>query len=101
MTRRMCYNYAGALAVAKELGDISPAEAAKAFGEFKNVGGRFEILKYKGKTIKYMRIKQENPETLQTCINVMAADPEKKMVCLGLCPLIDMIPHYANSFLRI
>ncbi len=20
------------------------------------------------------------------------------MVCLGLCPLIDMIPHYANSF---
>ena len=97
-TPYMCYNYAGALAVAKELGDISPAEAAKAFGEFKNVGGRFEILKYKGKTIKYMRIKQENPETLQTCINVMAADPEKKMVCLGLCPLIDMIPHYANSF---
>ena len=97
-TPYMCYNYAGALAAAKELGGISPTEAAKAFGQFKNVGGRFEILKYKGKTIKYMRIKQENPETLQTCINVMAADPEKKMVCLGLCPLIDMIPHYANSF---
>lgn len=97
-TPYMCYNYAGALAVAKELGGIEPQAAAKAFGEFKNVGGRFEILKYKGKTIKYMRIKQENPETLQTCINVMAADQEKKMVCLGLCPLIDMIPHYANSF---
>ena len=97
-TPYMCYNYAGALAVAKEFGGISPQEAAKAFGQFKNVGGRFEILKYKDKTIKYMRIKQENPETLQTCINVMAADPKKKMVCLGLCPLIDMIPHYANTF---
>lgn len=97
-TPYMCYNYAGALAAAKELGGIEPADAAKAFGSFKNVGGRFEILKYKGKTIKYMRIKQENPETLQTCINVMAADRERKMVCLGLCPVIDMIPHYTNSF---
>jgi len=97
-TPYMCYNYAGALAVAKEFGGIEPADAAKAFGDFKNVGGRFEILKYKNKTIKYMRIKQENPETLQTCINVMANDPEKKMVCLGLCPLIDLIPNYANSF---
>ena len=97
-TPYMCYNYAGALAVAERLGDIAPCEAAKAFGSFENVGGRFEILEYKGKTIKYMRIKQENPETLQTCINVMAADKEKKMVCLGLCPLIDMIPHYTNSF---
>lgn len=94
----MCYNYAGALAVARELGGIEPKDAAETFRQFKNVGGRYEILKYKGKTIKYMRIKQENPETLQTCINVMAADPNKKMVCLGLCPLIDFIPHYTNSF---
>ncbi len=94
----MCYNYAAALAAAGELAGIPAAEAAKAFGEFKNVGGRFEILSYKGKTIKYMRIKQENPETLQTCINVMASDPQKKMVALGLCPLIDFVPHYANSF---
>ena len=62
------------------------------------MGGRFEILKYKDKTIKYMRIKQENPETLQTCINIMARDPGRKMVCLGLCPLVDMIPHYTNTF---
>lgn len=97
-TPYMCYNYAGALAAAKELGGIEPSEAAEAFDSFENVGGRFEILKYKGKTIKYMRIKQENPETLQTCINVMAADKEKKMVCLGLCPLVDMIPNYTNTF---
>lgn len=97
-TPYMLYNYAAALAVAREFGGISLEDAAKAFGSFKNVEGRYEILKYKGKTIKYMRIKQENPETLQTCINVMASDPNRKMVALGLCPLIDMIPHYANSF---
>jgi UDP-N-acetylmuramyl tripeptide synthase len=94
----MCYNYAAALAVAKEIAGIEIKEAAKAFGEFKNVGGRFEILKYKNKSIKYMRIKQENPETLQTCIEIMSSDPEKKMVCLGLCPVIDMTPHYLNTF---
>lgn len=97
-TPYMCYNYAGALAVAQELGEISPQDAAKAFDSFENVGGRFEILKYKNKTIKYMRIKQENPETLQTCINVMAGDPDRKMICLGLCPLIDIIPNYTNTF---
>ncbi len=94
----MLYNYAAAVAVAKELASIEPGKAAAAFSTFKNVGGRFEILKYKDKTIKYMRIKQENPETLQTCINIMAADKGKKMICLGLCPLIDQIPHYTNTF---
>jgi UDP-N-acetylmuramyl tripeptide synthase len=77
-TPYMIYNYAAAAAVARELGGISLEDAAKAFGSFKNVGGRFEILNFKGKTIKYMRIKQENPETLQTSINVMANDPETK-----------------------
>lgn len=94
----MCYNYAAALAVATEMAGIDEYDCALSFGNFKNVGGRFEILKYKEKTIKYMRIKQENPETLQTCINVMAGDKEKKMVCIGLCPLVDLIPNYANSF---
>ena len=94
----MCYNYAGALAVAGELAGISAEDAAKAFGSFKNIGGRYEVLEYRGKTIKYMRIKQENPETLQSCINVIASDPKQKMVALGLCPVIDLIPNYTNTF---
>ncbi len=94
----MCYNYAAALVVSKEIAGIETKDAAKAFGEFKNLSGRFEILKYKNKTIKYMRIKQENPETLQACIKIMSSDPNNKMVCLGLCPVIDMIPHYLNTF---
>lgn len=97
-TPYMCYNYAGALAVADKLGGISPEEAAGAFKKFRNIGGRYEILEYNGKTIKYMRIKQENPETLQTSINVMAADPKRKMICLGLSPISDIIPHYTNTF---
>ena len=60
----MLYNYAAAVAVVKELAGIGAADAAKAFSTFRNVGGRFEILKYKDKTIKYMRIKQENPEKI-------------------------------------
>lgn len=97
-TPYMLYNYVACVAVAREMAGISLEDAAKAFASFKNVGGRFVTLRYKGKTIKYMRIKQENPETFQTSINVMASDPEPKMVALGLCPLVDFIPHYANSF---
>jgi len=94
----MFYNYAGALAICQEICDISPQKAAKAFNNFKNIGGRFEVLKYKDKTIKYMRIKQENPDTLQSALNIMAFDKEEKMVALGLYTLVDFIPHYANTF---
>ena len=94
----MLYNYASAIAVAEDLGGISPADAAKAFSSFKNVGGRYEVLKYKGKTIKYMRIKQENPETLQSTLNVIASDKESKMVILGLYPVADYVPYYTNTF---
>ncbi len=94
----MLYNYVAAVAVAKELAGINFEDAAKAFGTFKNVGGRFEVLKYKDKTIKYMRIKQENPETFQSCINIMAGDKERKMVCIGLAVIPDAVPSYTNTF---
>lgn len=94
----MFYNYAGALAICQEICGISPEQAAQAFNNFKNIGGRFEVLKYKDKTIKYMRIKQENPDTLQSALNIMASDKEEKMVALGLYTLVDFVPHYANTF---
>ncbi|PKM61141.1 MAG: DUF1727 domain-containing protein, partial [Firmicutes bacterium HGW-Firmicutes-4] len=94
----MFYNYAGSLAVCEEICGIAPAAAAKAFENFKNIGGRFEILTYKNKTIKYMRIKQENPDTLQSALNIMASDPSEKMVALGLYVVNDFIPHYINTF---
>lgn len=94
----MAYNYVAAIAVAKELAGISFEDASKAFGSFKNVGGRFEVLEFGEKTIKYMRIKQENPETLQTSINIMAGDKEPKMVCIGMGDIPDAIPSYTNTF---
>lgn len=94
----MLYNYAAAVGVAKELAGIEPAEAVKAFADFKNIGGRYEILNYKDKTIKYMRFKQENPETLQTCINIMAADKEPKMICFGIGTICDYVPYFTEIF---
>lgn len=94
----MLYDYAAALSIANSLCKISPVEATDALTDFKNIGGRYEVLHYKGKTIKYMRIKQENPETLQNSLNVIADDPNPKMLALGLCTLADMIPYYAVTF---
>ena len=94
----MLYNYSAAIAVAEDFGGISPEDAAKAFATFRNVSGRYEVLEYRGKTIKYMRIKQENPETLQSTLNVIASDNKKKMVILGLYPVADFVPYYTNTF---
>lgn len=94
----MLYNYSVAICVAEDFGGISPEDASGSFASFKNVGGRYEVLKYKGKTIKYMRIKQENPETLQSTLNVMASDNRKKMIILGLYPVADFVPYYTNTF---
>lgn len=94
----MLYNYAAATAVCEKLAGIDMKACAEAIKSFKNIAGRFEILHYGNKTIKYMRLKQENPETLQSCIDVMADDHEEKMVAIGLAPLVDFVPHYAVSF---
>lgn len=94
----MLYNYSGALALCERLAGIPVKEAAKSFESFKNIGGRFEILHYKDKTIKYMRIKQENPDTLQSALNIMASDPDEKMICFGLYSVADFTPFYTNTF---
>lgn len=94
----MLYNYAAAVAVCREFGDITVRQCAAAFGSFKNVGGRYEVLQFEGKTIKYLRIKQENPETLQTSINIIASDKTPKMVCIGPGHIPDSVPSYTNTF---
>jgi UDP-N-acetylmuramyl tripeptide synthase len=94
----MLYNYSAALAICEHFAEIPIRDNTKAFADFVNVGGRYEVLNYHGKTIKYLRIKQENPETLQNTLNIIASDPNRKMVCFGLYPLVDIIPHYTNTF---
>ncbi|WKY46702.1 MurT ligase domain-containing protein [Eubacteriaceae bacterium ES3] len=94
----MLYNYSAAVAVCEGVCGVSKEKQTKAFDSFKNIGGRFEILHYKGKTIKYMRIKQENPDTLQSALNIVASDSQDKMLALGLYKLCDFVPDYANTF---
>lgn len=94
----MLYNYAGALAVCDAICNVSIKQAASAFSSFENIAGRFEIIKYQDKTIKYMRIKQENPDTLQSALNVVAADKKDKMLLLGLYKIEDFTPTYTNTF---
>ena len=91
------YNYALCLCVCTEFG-ISPGDLDKAFSTFENVSGRMESFLYAGKTIKYMRIKQENPETLQSALDRAACDKCEKVFVLGPAVVDDIVPHYSNTF---
>lgn len=91
------FSYALCVAVCSQFG-ISNEELQKGFSSFKNISGRMEILKYKTKELKYIRIKQENPETLQTALDYIAKDPEPKILLMGLEELKDFEPYYTNTF---
>lgn len=91
------YNYALCIAVCSKLG-ISGDEIQNAFYTFKNISGRMETLKYKTKVLKYIRIKQENPETLQTALDYITKDKEPKIMLMGLEELRDFHPYYTNTF---
>lgn len=94
----MLYNYAAAAAICSEVAGLSLEDILKTFSDFKNIGGRFETLDYNGKTIKYCRMKQENPDTLQSALNMIAQDTGNKAVFLGLYPVHDFTPGYTNTF---
>ena len=94
----MLYNYAAAVAVCKELAGITEEECARALESYTLLGGRIDSIEYKGKHIKYMRFKQENPETLQNFINTVAEDPEEKVLVIGFGTINDFQPNYINSF---
>lgn len=91
------YCYAGALAVALENG-LPADRLVQGCGEFVNIGGRMEDIQAGAKTIHYLRMKQENPETLQSALDYIAADPRRKIFMLGLDELVDFHPHYTNTF---
>ncbi|MDR1815069.1 MAG: MurT ligase domain-containing protein [Clostridiales Family XIII bacterium] len=91
------YNYALASAVALSNG-IAPADIARALATFENIGGRFETFALADKTVSYVRMKQENPETLQSALDVIAADPREKVFLVGLDVVDDIVPAYSNTF---
>lgn len=91
------YNYALGIAIAEHF-SITPTQMQEAFTTFKNIGGRMEKLYYKTKEIKYIRMKQENPETLQSAFDYIARDDQPKVFLLGLEQLEDFKPYYTNTF---
>ncbi|MCL1912437.1 MAG: MurT ligase domain-containing protein [Eubacteriaceae bacterium] len=97
----MLYNYSAASAVCLDLGLCLQA-VSSGLSTFVNASGRMEEINYKGKKIKYIRMKQENPETLQGALDAIASDPSPKLFVIGLCTLDErrpkFTPHYANTY---
>ena len=91
------YNYGAAIAVGKEFG-LNYEQIQKGFETFVNTGERREILTYKDKQIHYLRMKQENPETLQSALDTIAADKTEKAIFMGMYEVKDFLPHYSNTF---
>lgn len=91
------YNYALCIALCRQF-EISEDEIQKAFDSFKNISGRMESIKYGQKVIKYIRMKQENPETLQTALDYISSDKESKIFLFGLEEVKDIDPYYTNTF---
>jgi len=91
------YNYALCVSVCKGFG-IDADTLKRAFESFTNIGGRTEEFFFKGKRVRYMRIKQENPETLQSALDTISNDKDPKVVVLGPAVVDDMVPHYSNTF---
>lgn len=91
------YCYVAALSVAREF-EVPEEKISLAFTDFALQGGRMETINAGGKAIKYLRMKQENPETVQSALNVIADDPSEKVFMLGLDELVDFEPHYTNTF---
>ena len=94
----MVYNYAAGVAVAKSSMGLDIDRIISAFDNFKNIEGRIEAVDFAGKTLRYMRTKQENPDTLQSALDAIAADRGKKVVAMGLCTIDDWVPFYSNTF---
>ena len=91
------YNFAMCIAICRGFG-LTDAQIQAGFATFKNPASHEDILLYKGKEIHYLRGKQENPEALQSELDIIAADKRKKAVFVGLFEITDFKPYYSGSF---
>ena len=91
------YNYAMNIALCRNLG-LDDGVIQEAIAGFVNPAHRRETLTYHGKRIRYLRMKQENPETLQSNLDTVAADKSEKAVFMGMYEVKDFLPYYSNSF---
>ena len=91
------YNYAVCIAICEKFG-IDYEAIQIGFSTFINPADRRESYQYHNKNIRYLRIKQENPETLQNALDTVARDKTPKAVFMGLYEIKDFPPAYTNTF---
>ena len=65
---------------------------------FKDIRGRIETRTLAGKEIHYIKMKQENPETLQSSLNLISQDKRDKIFMLGFDEYLDFYPPLNISY---
>jgi len=91
------YNFAMCIAVCRKIG-LTDDEIQKGFASFKNPASHEDVIYARGKEFHYLRGKQENPEALQSQLDIIAADTRKKAVFVGMYQVTDFYPYYGGSF---
>ena len=91
------YNFAMCIAICRNIG-LTDREIQTGFLSFTNPASHEDVIQYKGKEIHYLRGKQENPEALQSQLDIIAADHREKAVYVGMYRVSDFHPHYSGSF---
>lgn len=91
------YNFAMCIAICQGIG-LTDQQMQQGFASFQNPASHEDVIHYHGKEIHYLRGKQENPEALQSELDIIAADKRKKAVFVGLYRVADFKPHYGCSF---
>jgi len=91
------YNFAMCIAICRIAG-LTDAQIQNGFSTFKNPASHIDSYQFRGKQVYYLRGKQENPEALQSQLDIIAADPRKKAVLVGMHAVADFFPYYSGSF---
>lgn len=91
------YNFALVIAVGRNFG-LTDSELAAALASFENPVSHDQVFRLRGREIRYLQGKQENPEAIQSELDVIARDPRRKAVAVGMYKVTDFQPHYAGSF---
>lgn len=91
------YCYALAFAVCTKLG-LTPEEIKAGLESFADIKGRVAIHETSGEAINYMKMKQENSETLQSSMDYVSEKPGSKRLFIGFDEYLDFNPAYTFVF---
>ena len=91
------YNYAMCIDICRQFG-ISDDQIQRGIMTFQNPASHIFVYDYHGKEIHFLQGKQENPEALQTQLDIIAADQRDKVLMVGMQRIQDYYPFYSGSF---